>query len=146
MRDWSAFQSSKRTRRRKAVSEGSPLPRIADLVMEHVPGTPSEKLDWLQRQIAEGRLDGDDPEEIGQAKALLEMLIRISGSMKGAQQGHLDELLDEGLKGTFPASDPVTVGHFTATEPPARPVDRTFATDVRGTRSRKKEARVRRYG
>jgi hypothetical protein len=36
----------------------------------------------------------------------------------------LDKQLDEALTETFPASDPVAVGHFTGTEPPARPVDR----------------------
>ena len=32
--------------------------------------------------------------------------------------------LDEALEQTFPASDPFSVGQFTATEPPARPADR----------------------
>ena len=32
--------------------------------------------------------------------------------------------LDEALAQTFPASDPFSVGQFTATEPPSRPVDR----------------------
>lgn len=32
--------------------------------------------------------------------------------------------LDEALAQTFPASDPFTVGQYTGTEPPARPVDR----------------------
>jgi hypothetical protein len=69
-------------------------------------------------------MEGDDPEEIDQAEALLAMLDRISRAKGGGERRHLDELLDEGLKETFPASDPVAVGHFTATEPPSRPVDR----------------------
>lgn len=37
---------------------------------------------------------------------------------------HEDERLDNGLKETFPASDPIAVGNPTSTEPPRRPVDR----------------------
>ena len=33
-------------------------------------------------------------------------------------------LIDQALLETFPASDPVTVGHFTGTEPPSQPIDR----------------------
>lgn len=36
----------------------------------------------------------------------------------------LDAQLDDALGETFPASDPVAVGHSTSTEPPARPTDR----------------------
>ncbi len=36
----------------------------------------------------------------------------------------LDAQLDDALGDTFPASDPVAVGHSTSTEPPARPTDR----------------------
>ncbi|MBX9591892.1 MAG: hypothetical protein K2X43_21580 [Hyphomonadaceae bacterium] len=36
----------------------------------------------------------------------------------------LEAGLDEALAQTFPASDPFSVGRFTGTEPPARPVDR----------------------
>jgi hypothetical protein len=36
----------------------------------------------------------------------------------------LDKELDKALAQTFPASDPFSVGQFTSTEPPARPVDR----------------------
>jgi len=39
------------------------------------------------------------------------------------QRRKLDARLDEALAQTFPASDPVSVGHVTATEPPSRPVD-----------------------
>ena len=81
--------------------------------MSHLQGTPSEKLAWLQKQKAAGKLDGDDPDEIAEAEALLRMLARLSDSKA---QKHLDELLDEGLKGTFPASDPVSVGRFTSTK------------------------------
>lgn len=57
----------------------------------------------------------------------------------GKEKRHLDELLDEGLKGTFPASDPVSVGHFTGTEAPSQPVDRTVIdlTSVPSRRGRK---------
>ena len=92
--------------------------------MACVPGAPAEKLAWLRQQIAAGKLDGDDPEELAQAETLLVMLARLSGSKVGKAERHVDELLDEGLRETFPASDPVAVGHFTATEPPCRPVDR----------------------
>jgi hypothetical protein len=36
----------------------------------------------------------------------------------------LDAELDKALAQTFPASDPYSVGQFTSTEPPSRPVDR----------------------
>jgi hypothetical protein len=36
----------------------------------------------------------------------------------------LDAALDRALAQTFPASDPVAIGHATGTEAPARPVDR----------------------
>jgi len=36
----------------------------------------------------------------------------------------LDARLDLALVDTFPASDPIAIGRATATEPPARPVDR----------------------
>ena len=42
----------------------------------------------------------------------------------GTEQKHLDALVDEGLEESFPASDPLSVGHFTGTEAPSRPVDR----------------------
>jgi hypothetical protein len=90
------------------------MPKISDLLMSHMQGTPADKLAWLQMQRAAGKLDGDDPEEIAEAEALLGMLARISELKE--RKKHIDELLDEGLKGTFPASDPVAVGHFTSTE------------------------------
>jgi hypothetical protein len=51
--------------------------------------------------------------EIAEAEALLRMLARISESRAHKEKKHIDELLDEGLKGTFPASDPVSVGRVT---------------------------------
>lgn len=36
----------------------------------------------------------------------------------------LDAELDKALAQTFPASDPFSVGQFTGTEPPSRPVER----------------------
>jgi hypothetical protein len=41
-----------------------------------------------------------------------------------AERRKLDAELDEALVHTFPASDPVAIGHATGTEPPARPIDR----------------------
>ena len=41
-----------------------------------------------------------------------------------AERRKLDAELDEALAHTFPASDPVAIGHATGTEPPARPTDR----------------------
>ncbi len=40
------------------------------------------------------------------------------------QVAALDAALDEALDDTFPASDPVSIGAVTGTEPPAAPVDR----------------------
>ena len=63
-------------------------------------------------------------------------------------RGHLEELLDEGLKATFPASDPISVGHFTSTEPPSQPIDRAVAdlTRTAEIKSRRTQVRARRYG
>jgi hypothetical protein len=41
-----------------------------------------------------------------------------------ADRRNLDAVLDRALEATFPASDPVAVGGTTATEEPARPIDR----------------------
>ena len=115
--------------------------------MALVPGGPSGKLAWLRRQSAAGRLDGDDPDELSQAEALLTMLVRIGKPKEEEEKRHLDELLDEGLKQTFPASDPVAVGHFTSTVAPNRPVDRTVVVDSTSRlRSRRRRPQVRRYG
>jgi len=121
---------------------------MSELIMSCVPGTPSKKLRWLQEQMAIGKLDGDDPEEIMEAEALLAMLARMSGSRAGKEKRRLDELLDEALKETFPASDPVAVGHFTSTEPPSRPIDRDVVdlTAALKTKGRKGPTRKRRAG
>ena len=114
LRDWPMFHGSLGKRKhRRPVSDGRPLPKISDLLMSHLQGTPSEKLTWLQEKKAAGKLDGDDPEEIAEAEALLRMLTRLSDSKA---QKHLDELLDDALDGTFPASDPVSVGRFISTK------------------------------
>lgn len=143
LRDWPMFQTSPGKRKhRRPVSDGRPLPRISELVMSRVGGPPSEKLRWLQEQEAAGRLDGDDPDEIAEAEALLAMMVRIAGSKA---RKHLDELLDDGLKNTFPASDPVSVGHFTSTEPPSRPIDTAVGLTLEQTKGRGTQSRPRRY-
>lgn len=40
-----------------------------------------------------------------------------------AKRRALEARLDDALRQTFPASDPIAVGHATGTEPPSRPVD-----------------------
>jgi hypothetical protein len=106
-----------------------------------------QKRAWLQEQRASGKLDGDDPDEVAEADALLAMLIRLATSKGSNERRHVDELLDEGLRGTFPASDPVTVGRFTGTEPPSRPVDRSVV-EWGGTRKSEgpapQQSRIRR--
>jgi len=124
MREWPMFRRPTGKRgHKKPVLDGRALPRISELIMSHVPGSPAQKLAWLQHQKATGNLDGDDADEVAEAESLLAMLIRLAGSKGSKQKRHLDELLDEGLQDTFPASDPVAVGHFTANEPPSRPID-----------------------
>ena len=133
---------------RKGWSGARRAPRISELIMSHVEGTLSTKLAWLREQKAAGNLDGDDPDEIAEAEILLSMLVRVSSSKGGKERRHLENLLDEGLTGTFPASDPVSVGHFTSTEPPSQPIDRGVV-DLSGThksKSRRAHPRVRRYG
>jgi hypothetical protein len=119
LRDWPMFQTSpdnRKHRRKAAALDGRPLPRIAELLMSRLKGPPAAQLAWLQTQKSAGRLDGDDPEEIREAEALLAMLTRLAAAKAHKEQKHVDELLDEALKDTFPASDPVSVGHFTGTE------------------------------
>lgn len=126
LRDWPMFRHPAGKRQHKSVAhDGRAPPAVSELIMAHVRGTPAQQLLWLQEQKAAGRLDGDDPEEIEQAEALLLMLVRLSDAKGRTAERHLDQLLDEGLKETFPASDPVSVGHFTSTEPPGRPINRT---------------------
>jgi len=144
MREWPMFRAPAGARQ-KTVHDGRAPPHISELIMACVPGAPAEKLAWLREQLASSKLDGDDPEELAQAEALLTMLARLSRSRVGKAERHLDELLDEGLRATFPASDPVAVGHFTATEPPSRPVDREAVDLTTGkARGRRQQARRRR--
>ena len=139
MREWPMFSRTQRAPK----GDGRRWPTIAELVMEHVAGTPSEKFAWLQHHAAAGRLDGDDPDEIAQAKTMLAMLARFSGAKSDRHTRHLDELLDEGLQGTFPASDPVAVGDFTSTEAPRRPIDRAAVVPVAGMATKRKRAPTR---
>jgi hypothetical protein len=113
LRDWPMFQSGSRTGNRK-TPDGRPLPKISELLVMHLDGTPEEKLAWLVAQKAAGKLDGDDPDEVAEAQALLAMLARLARTK--AHKQHLNDLLDEGLKATFPASDPIAVGGFTGAE------------------------------
>ena len=109
LRDWPMFRAPAGARR-KTAHDGRAPPHISELIMSHVPGSPSEK--------------------------------RIKGLRGDKEKRHIDELLDEGLRATFPASDPVAVGHFTATEPPSRPVDREAVDLTRGkVQGRKAQAR-----
>ncbi len=124
MREWPMFRRPAGQREhKKPVLDGRAPPRISELIMSYVAGPPAGKLAWLQQQKAAGKLDGDDADEVAESESLLAMLIRLAGSKGSKQKRHLDELLDEGLQDTFPASDPVAVGHFTANEPPSRPID-----------------------
>jgi len=143
MREWPMFRLP-RHRARSSSREGRPLPRISDLVMEHVAGTPAEKLAWLRGQMAAGRLDGDDADEVAEAEALLVMLVRLSTASARRAKRHLDDLLDEGLRATFPASDPVTVGQFTSTEPPSRPLDGGGHDLTRAPETRRRKPNARR--
>jgi hypothetical protein len=71
----------------------------------------------------------------------------MSGSNGRKGKRHLDELLDEGLKGTFPASDPVSVGQFTGNEAPRQPIDRDVVdlTTGKKLKRRRTQTRVGRY-
>jgi hypothetical protein len=120
MREWPMCRPVRK--RRKSPADGRAPPKIADLIMEYVPGSPARKLAWLREQIALGKLDADDSEEIAQAKALLLMLGRVSAS-RDSEKRHLDDMLDEGLRDTFPASDPAAIGRFNRTEPLSKPID-----------------------
>jgi hypothetical protein len=116
LRDWRMFQIAFKGKHRPKF-DGRRPPKISELLVSHMQGAPSEKLEWLKKQKAAGTLAGDDPDEIAEAEALLQMLARLAATKaRKERKQHLDELLDDGLKGTFPASDPVSVGHFTSTE------------------------------
>src|SRR5262245_32498143 len=108
------FQAARAGRKAPGRLDGKPLPKISELLMQHVQGTPEDKLAWLKAQAAAGKLDGDDPDELAEAQALLTMLARLA-RLKADKQ-HLNDLLDEGLAATFPASDPIAIGHFTGAE------------------------------
>jgi hypothetical protein len=115
LRDWPMFQAARVGRKgRSARLDGKPLPKIAELLVRHFEGTPEEKLTWLKAQAAAGKLDGDDPDELAEAQALLAMLARLARPKEHKQ--HLSDLLDAGLDATFPASDPIAIGHFTGAE------------------------------
>jgi hypothetical protein len=88
-RDWGMFQMSagKGKHRKRIVWDGRPYPRISDLLMSHVQGSASEKLAWLQKEKAAGKLDGDDPDEVAEAETLLTMLARISERKSRDMQG-----------------------------------------------------------
>ena len=144
LRDWPMFRRPVGKRQHKSpVLDGRAPPHISELIMALVPGGPSEKLSWLREQIAAGKLDGDDPDELAEADALLAMLVRMSGSKGGKEKRHLDELLDEGLKETFPASDPVSVGHFTSTEEPSRPANRAVLDLTSGPTTKGRQTKTR---
>jgi hypothetical protein len=53
------------------------------------------------------------------------------------QQKKLDAELDTALAETFPASDPFSVGQFTATEPPSRSIDHQAPRPEAGRPSRR---------
>jgi hypothetical protein len=61
----------------------------------------------------------------------------------GVKSGEkLEQVLDEALAHTFPASDPFSVGQSTGTEPPLRPADRKAPVlDVSPHSGRTKQAR-----
>jgi hypothetical protein len=115
LRDWPMFQAARTGRKGwSARVDGKPLPKISELLVRHFEGTPEEKLTWLKAQAAAGKLDGDDPDELAEAEVLLAMLARLARPK--AHKQHLSDLLDEGLDATFPASDPIAIGHFTGAE------------------------------
>jgi hypothetical protein len=65
----------------------------------------------------------------------------MTSHTKDGARRKLDAELDKALAQTFPASDPFSVGQFTGTEPPSRPVNRK-APRIEGARSgrRKRDA------
>jgi hypothetical protein len=86
-RDWAMFRMPAGKHRKRIASDGRPYPRISELLMARVQGTASEKLAWLQREKAAGKLDGDDPDEVAEAEALLAMLVRISERKAHQERG-----------------------------------------------------------
>ena len=91
MREWPMFRRPTGKRdHKKPVLDGRALPRISELIMSHVPGSPAQKLAWLQHQKATGNLDGDDADEVAEAESLLAMLIRLADSKGSKRELHLD--------------------------------------------------------
>jgi len=77
LRDWPMFQAARASARGHRL-DGKPLPKVSELLVKHFAGTPEEKLTWLKAQTAAGKLDGDDPDELAEAQALLAMLARFA--------------------------------------------------------------------
>jgi len=73
------------------------------------------------------------------------MIGRTSTGARDARR-KLDAELDRALAQTFPASDPFSVGHFTATEPPSRPTDTKppVMTLNKAARSKRRQRKVAR--
>jgi hypothetical protein len=67
---------------------------------------------------------------------------RIRTEEHARRSRKLDADLDKALAQTFPASDPFSVGQFTSTEPPSRPIDHQAPELVvaPGRRRRRKSA------
>jgi hypothetical protein len=65
---------------------------------------------------------------------------RTDETTKRQPRRKLEDELDKALAQTFPASDPVSVGHATGTEPPARPVDRKAPRTEAPPKKRKRRA------
>ena len=64
--------------------------------------------------------------------------VRTQDEASRRRDAELDKELDRALAQTFPASDPFSVGQFTGTEPPARPVDREAPRPEPARASRRK--------
>jgi hypothetical protein len=76
-------------------------------------------------------------------------MIEPTSTAVSDEKRKLDAELDQALAQTFPASDPFSVGHFTATEPPTRPVNTKpplMSGEKRAGRARHRRGRVRRTG
>jgi hypothetical protein len=69
-----------------------------------------------------GGCEGSDPDISGHTWEKQAMVGRAKTD--GGERRKLEAELDKALAQTFPASDPYSVGQFTSTEPPSRPVDR----------------------
>ena len=59
---------------------------------------------------------------------------KATTKVRKAEWRKLDAGLDEALAYTFPASDPIAIGHATGTEPPARPIDRKAPIPIKRRR------------